>query len=500
MGYRITGVDPAAGVGNAASALGDINGDGLDDYAVGISNTSMAVVFGSASSPGTSNGGKITLDYASISPQRGFIVNGTRGNFSGVGDLNGDGLAEIAFGRPTDSSGQGDGFVLYGRRGQFGTIVGDQAVITLPNLAPSDGFLVRGKEGGDAASSDISFAGDVNGDGFGDLLVGSPFGDPPSGQNAGTPYIVFGHAGTFGTLVQGRSVLFLGALNPGEGVVIQGRNIEAQAGSSVAPIGDFNGDGIDDIVVGSPNDSSLYPQGGAAYVIFGTKGSFGPTLAGQTTITLATLSPAQGLVIGGDQNTHVGLAVRAAGDVNKDGLDDILMLAPVADTFGANAYAVFGSRNPVGVAMDGRQALNLTTLPPSAGFAIKGAAAFSTARPTIGGGGDFNGDGYADLLFGNSLSDDRGSRSGIAFLVFGTGQTFGSLQSGRDTIDLNALGAGRGIVFKAEAAGNQLGAAVAFIGDLNGDGRDDLLVGAPADVAPDAGPGSAFVIYGHSNS
>lgn len=495
-GYTITGVDPAASVGNAAAGLGDINGDGVADYAVGISDTAVAVVFGSSSAPGTLTGDKSTLDYASIGPQRGFIVRGTRSIVAGVGDINGDGLAEIAFGRPSDAANQGDGFVIYGRRGQFGSIVDDQAVITLPTLAPSDGFIVRGKEGGDAASTDISSAGDINGDGFGDLLVGAPGGDVPAGQNAGNPYIVFGHAGNFGGLVGGRSVLFLGGLSPGEGVVIHGRNIEALTGTSVAPIGDFNGDGIDDIALGAPNDSSAYPQGGAAYVIFGTRGSFGPVFEGQTTISLINLDPSRGLVIGGDQNSHAGRAVRRAGDVNGDGLPDLLILASVTDSFGANAFVVFGSRSAIGQSSNGRQLLNLATLAPAAGFVIKNASSFNNPQRTIAGGGDFNGDGLRDLLFGDPLSDDRGARSGIAYLVFGTRQAFGTLQSGRDTLDLAALPSGRGITFKAEAAGNQLGSAVAFVGDLNGDGRSDIVLGAPADVTATAGPGAAYIVYG----
>jgi hypothetical protein len=504
QGYRITGVAATDSVGNVAAGLGDINGDGLADYAVGVTAGAIAVVFGSTAPPGTRSGDKVTLDFNSISPQRGFLVRGTRGIVNGVGDLNGDGLDEIAFGRPTDASGQGDGFVLYGRRGQYGTVVGDQAVVTLPNLSPSDGFVVRGKEGGDAASTAISSAGDVNGDGFGDLLVGAPFGEPAAGsgasgpQNAGDPYIVFGHMGTFGSLVQGRSILFLGALEPGEGVVIHGRNIDARAGSSVAPLGDFNGDGIDDIVLGAPGDTTLFPQAGAAYVIFGTRGSFGPTIEGQATLSVSTLTPAQGLIIGGDQGANTGRAVRGAGDLNGDGLPDLLILAAVADSFGANAFVVFGNTGFIGQTINGRQILNLTTLAPGAGFAIKGASVSVNADRAVSGAGDFNGDGLSDLLFGDALRDDIGMRSGIAYLLRGTNGAFGTLQSGRDTIDLTSLAAGRGLVFKAESAGDQLGFAVAGVGDVNGDGKPDILLGAPADVTGSAGPGSAFVIYGRT--
>lgn len=494
-GYLVTAstVATADGVGFAAQGLGDVNGDGVADYALGVAPDTIAVIFGGATPPGSLVGNKQILDYTALPPSRGFIVKGAA-VVGAAGDINGDGRQEIALGDPVGiPNNQGNGYILFGKAGSYGTVVNGQATITLSQLAPADGFLLRGKEGGDNSGSGIAVAGDVNGDGFGDVLVGGQYADPAGGQmNAGNAYIVFGHAGTsFGVPEGGRSVLFLGGLNPGQGVLIAGGNIGATAGSSVSPLGDFNGDGIDDLVIGAPGDNTLYASGGAAYVVFGTRGSFGPTVAGQTTLYAGTMGAAQGFAAVGDYFSSIG-RVRGAGDVNGDGLPDLLLSGSGLDSYGASAYVIFGTRGAIGQTLNGRQVVNLVTLSPAAGFAVKGAAqALAISRL-----GDFNRDGIDDFALGDSHRDAVAPESGVGYVIYGTRQRFGVTEQQRDVLDLTTLPRTSGIIFRGERLNDWAGRAVAGIGDVNGDGRPDFLVGAPTKLTSNAGPGTAYIIYG----
>ncbi|KRA83728.1 FG-GAP-like repeat-containing protein [Altererythrobacter sp. Root672] len=482
-------------MGFAGAALGDVNGDGIDDFAVGVARDKVAIIFGSSTPLGSLVGSQQVLDFATITPTQGFLIEGAS-IVASAGDINGDGLQEIALGRPTGvPNNQGDGYVIFGKQGAFGQVANGQAVISLATLSPSDGFLVRGKEGGDASATDISAAGDLNGDGIGDLLVGSPYADPVGAQfNSGNAYIVFGHTGTsFGALVGGRTIVFLGGLNPGEGVLISGDGAGAYAGTSVAPLGDFNGDGIDDIVIGAPGQTTLYTIGGAAYVVFGTRGSFGPTVAGQTTLYTGTLSPSQGFLMAGDFASGLGQVVRAAGDLNADGLPDLVVVSHTPDSYGASAFVVFGSRNLLGEEIAGRRVLNMVTLPPSVGFAFKGAVRrLSAARA-----GDFNGDGIDDLLLGDQGRDAVATGSGVGYVIYGSRQPFGVVVNGRGVIDLETVPKAAGTIFRGVAAQDGAGYAVAGLGDVNDDGRLDMMIGAPTTPLFGSGrAGIAYVMYG----
>jgi len=133
-------------------------------------------------------------------------------------------------------------------------------VLDLSTLTAIDGFIIQGGASDDYAGFSVSSAGDVNGDGIDDLIVGARYGDD-GGTNAGEAYVIYGQAGAT------RGTLDLSTLTAAQGFVIQGDAAGDQAGRSVSGAGDVNGDGIDDLIVGAPLGDDGGFDAGEAYVI-----------------------------------------------------------------------------------------------------------------------------------------------------------------------------------------------------------------------------------------
>src|SRR5215468_6530075 len=183
---------------------------------------------------------------------------------SAAGDINGDGLADIVIGAPAEFATPeqaGSAYVIFGKAGGLSNV--DPA-----NLAPGDGFRINGAAVGDEAGYSVSSAGDFNGDGFADLIIGAPGADPNGQTDTGSAYVIFGKASGFGDID-------LANLSAADGFRIDGPpvaqgnlgfDLPTHLGTSVAGAGDINGDGYSDIVVGAPDGS--FTQG-SAYVIYG---------------------------------------------------------------------------------------------------------------------------------------------------------------------------------------------------------------------------------------
>ena len=357
---------------------------------------------------------------------------------------------------------------MFGKAGGFTNL-------QLSALAPADGFAIRGIYGGYGyAGFDVS-SGDVNGDGFGDLIVGAPY-DYDGLSADGAAYVIFGKAGGFGDVD-------LAALDPADGFVIRGDVDYARTGHSVASGGDFNGDGFDDVLVGAPGTCGCVGGSdytGRTWVIFGGAGGF-------TDIDLAALNPADGFVITGVEDFDAsGYSVAFAGDLNGDGYDEIVIGTPYSDDSGAHlggAYVIYGKSS-------GFADIDLATLDPADGFAIHGAADYDYAGLTVAGAGDVNGDGFADLVIGAPQANDY---TGASYVIFGKAGGF-------TDIDLAALTAADGFVIHGEYEGDKAG-SVSSAGDVDGDGFDDLVIGAPG-ASPGGMPyaGQAYIIYGRGLS
>lgn len=252
-------------------------------------------------------------------------LDGAGSSVSGIGDVNGDGFADLIVGASQASgggSGCGSAFLIYGK-GNLGPAVD----VTL--LDGTNGFAINGVGDGDRAGVSVGGAGDVNGDGFSDVIVGADFA---RGTNhLGAAYVVFGGAngGIAGTVS-------LSGLTGPNGFAMTSILKNSGTGSSVSTAGDLNGDGYSDVVIGAVSAS----QTGLAYVVYGNSGGFGAT------VPFSGLDGQNGFTrTGVGQNDFTGGSVSTAGDVNHDGYADLLVGATKAKTNGVAAgaaYLVYG--------------------------------------------------------------------------------------------------------------------------------------------------------------
>ena len=503
--------------GYSVSSAGDVNGDGIDDLIVGApdggdGNAGEAyVIFGRSTGFGVDVSGRRVIDLATLSASDGFIIQGDAAldyagrSVSNAGDVNGDGIDDLIVGAPSGDDGgydAGEAYVIFGRTNVFGVDVGGRQVIALTNLSASDGFIIQGDADYDYAGRSVSNAGDVNGDGIDDLIVGALGGDDGD-YNAGEAYVIFGRTTGFGVDVGGRQVIDLANLSASDGFIIQGDANYDNAGRSVSNAGDVNGDGIDDFIVGAHYGNDGGTDAGEAYVIFGRTTGFGVDVGGRQVIDLESLSASDGFIIQGDANyDNAGRSVSNAGDVNGDGIDDFIVGAHYGNDGGTDAgeaYVIFGRTTGFGVDVGGRQVIDLESLSASDGFIIQGDAASDYAGISVSNAGDVNGDGIDDLIVGAFGSNDGGTDAGEAYVIFGRTTGFGVDIGGRQVIDLATLSSSDGLIIQGDAAFDEAGISVSAAGDVNGDGIDDLIVGARDNDVGGGNAGAAYVIYGSTS-
>ena len=322
-------------------------------------------------------------------------------------------------------------------------------------------------------------AGDLNGDGIADLILGAFNADAAGNAkpDAGEAYVFFGSSGLGGTVD-------LGTATPD--IKILGRDAGDRLGLSMT-LGDFNGDGEQDLLIGARDADgpvNSRPDAGEVYVFFG------PRHTGEA-LDLATTNP-DFTVYGIDPGDNLGDWV-AAGDLNGDGIDDLLLGAWHADGPGntkenaGEVYAIFGSHT-LGGSID-----LATTSPNLIVFGADGAADPSGDQMGMAlAAGDLNGDGIDDLLVSAYRADGPGNTrfdAGEAYVIMGSHSLGGTIDLAVTSPLLTILGAD---------ASDNFGSSVAA-GDFNGDGIDDLLLGAW--LAKSVGDsrweaGEAYVILG----
>jgi len=392
--YELRGAMPGDSLGFAVDGAGDVDADGYDDLIVGAFGVGTfgapegaAFVFS-----GRDGSQLLRVDGAGPSESCGFSV-------SGAGDADADGCADVLVGCPFGATGTGYALLISGR----------------------DGSLLRrfdGEAAGDYFGISLDGAGDVDADGYDDVVVAAHQHDA-TGLNAGKVRVFSGRDG---------SILH----------ELFGSAPEEEFGKSCAGAGDVDADGYADLVVGAWFAGAGGSRAGRACVFSGRDGSVLHTFDGDAPFI------------------NLGRAVAGAGDVDADGYADLVVGAHQDDVGGQNAGSarVYSGR-------DGRQL-----------FVFRGADAWDLFGQSVAGAGDLDGDGYADLAVGANWDDDAGPNAG-------TVRAF----SGRDGSELFTL--------TGPAPGAELGFAVAGAGDVNADGTPDLVAGAWLD-----GPGSAGVYLG----
>jgi len=394
----MTGETTTSVFGRSVSAAGDVNGDGYSDVIAGAdgyaSNTGRAYIFFGESS--MNNTADVTLTGESTVNYFGASVS--------VGDVNGDGYSDVIVGASGYNSNTGRVYLYdYFMKNEI-----------IPDVT------MTGEATGNYFGNSVSTAGDVNGDGYADVIVGAN----AYSSSTGRAYIYFGGA----------------TMNNVADVTMTGEGINNYFATSVSTAGDVNGDGYSDVIVGA---HGYFSSTGRAYIYFG-----GTSMNNIADVTMT----------GEAINNIFGVSVSTAGDVNGDGYADVIVGAYVYSSFTGRAYIYFG-----GSAMNNIADVTMT------GEAVNNyfGASVSTA-------GDVNGDGYADVIVG---AEGYASNTGRAYIFFG-----GSAMN--NVADVTMTG---------QATSNYFGFSVSTAGDVNGDGYADVIVGA---YGYSSYTGRAYIFFG----
>jgi len=464
--WTVEGDQAGAQLGNSVATAGDVNGDGFSDLIVGAylhdnGQTDEGAAFVYHGSYGGLSEGPTWHEEG---PENTFTIGSHLGySVATAGDVNGDGQADVIVGAPLFDNGElleGRVYVYYG--GGFGA------------------WTAEGDEYASGFGTSVATAGDVNGDGYSDVIIGAPYADPNDvTANEGRVYVYHGSEQGLRGVPDG---IAQRAGSDDANWTAESNSLDAEFGTSVATAGDFNGDGYSDVIVGAPGYDN-----GKAFVYHGSLSGL-PGVPDDGDVVRADPGDASWTRECDQAVSRFGASVATAGDVNRDGYSDVIVGAPDYDngeTDEGRAHVFF---SPYGDLWMG----DYWTAESD-----QDGAHFGHSVATAG---DVDGDGYTDVIVGAPYYDDFEADEGMASVFHGM---YGGLPGELDD----------SFVIRADLSdaywirqGNQseahFGYSVATAGDVNGDGFADVIVGAPAyhNGGPVPDPeGTAFVYHGSSS-
>ena len=495
-GYAIEAPNTGSYFGFAVSLAGDFNGDGYGDVVMGAplsnftesngtvrSQSGAAVVY-----QGGQNTSNVPTGYSGTGQVNGqyMYYNVTKGwlgfSVAGVGDMNKDGFADVLIGMPQDaaSSNPGGAFLVYGKANNAtGSLAEYQKDIVALGATPAALSITSTF---DTAGFSISSAGDVNGDGWSDMIISAHFQVVAGlAGNTGKTYVVYGSAAL--SALQTISLGNVGGSVPG--FVISGWQAGEESGTSVSSAGDFNGDGKADMLVSAYFNDTAGTNAGMTYVVLGKTGNVAVNLEN-------IKNNIGGFAIRGENASDFsGVSVSSGGDINGDGLGDIIIGAIIGGSANANPYSgktyvVFG-RSTANATIDlGQVAAGV------GGFAIVSSTDDEQSGHSVSSAGDINGDGLADIILGAPFkAEGSAANTGHSFVVYGKSST--------TQVNLTDIGNNiGGFAIVGQGAQDLSGYSVGAAGDVNGDGLADLIVGAHGYDAAHSGvqTGRSYIIFG----
>ncbi|MFA5211117.1 MAG: FG-GAP-like repeat-containing protein [Patescibacteria group bacterium] len=416
--------------GWSVSSAGDVNNDGYSDIIVGAwfydvggltDAGKVFVYYGSAS------GLSETPDWVSLGDQAGASLGVS---VSTAGDVNNDGYSDIIIGADyytvNELTNTGKAFVYYG---------------SASGLSETPDWTADGGQASAEFAYSVSSAGDVNGDGYSDVIIGAYKYDLGE-TNEGVAFVFHGSAS---------------GLSETPDWTVDSDQASASFGYSVSSAGDVNGDGFGDVLVGCPFFDNGQTNEGAVFVYHGSVSGLSTTTNWSTEINQA--------------DARFGSSISSAGDVNGDGYSDVIIGAFVFDNGQTNEGAAFVYHG------------SASGLSSSANWSIESNQASANLGVSVSDAGDVNGDGFGDVIIGANFYDEGESDEGVVFVYHGSASGLSSSAN---------WSAGSN---QTEA---RFGTVVSSAGDINGDGYSDILVGANYFDNGESNEGATFVYYGGS--
>jgi hypothetical protein len=441
--------------GASVAIVGDVNGDGLDDFIVGstgfdagaTNNVGKIYLFFGKATGWTKDANLENSDASFLGEQS---ASSTGSVVAPAGDVNGDGYADFLIGAQTydrngDAAFEGKVYLILGKATGWARDT---------PMASSDASWV-GYNGHEHVGTSVGGTGDVNGDGFDDILFGASSWNVTDGK----VHVVFGKAGGWANNV----------VTNNTDVTVWGTG-NISLGASVSDAGDLNNDGFDDIAIGAPNyppSSMGAPSPGEVLIFLGKASGWKKNL---------TISDPDIVFDGIESNDQIGATVAGVHDVNGDGMDDLLIGSTQSDSNNNGGGLVILILGPIS---KGTPISPTANFYPTRDYQYLGAG-LSTA-------GDVNGDGLTDFIVGARSYGPMSTGGGEAHLVLGN-QTWN--YNNNPPMDASFFGE----VFQDQVS------PVSGGGDINGDGYDDLLIGAPGnDEGPGNDAGQAYLVFPDAN-